>query len=150
MVDYFMQHLWQLWALLSLICLILELTNGDLYILCFSVGALFAVFAALLGVSGWIQTLVFAIFSLLCLFFVRPVALRWLHKGEDGRLSNADALVGRIGKVSETIATDGYGRVAIDGDDWKATSVGGFEIKQGERVRVVSIDSIIITVEPVE
>ena len=51
--------------------------------------------------------------------------------------------------MSETIEANGYGRVAIDGDDWKALSADGSAIAKDTRVRVVKIDSIIITVEPV-
>jgi len=149
MVDYFMQHLWQAWALVSLICLILELTNGDLYILCFALGAIGGAVASLFTESLVTQIIVFAVCTLLSVFFIRPVALRWLHKGEDERLSNADALIGREGKVSEDIPADGYGRVLIDGDDWKACSTDNGNITKGTKVRVVKMESIIITVEKI-
>ena len=29
MIDYLSQHLWQTWAVIAVICLILELTAGD-------------------------------------------------------------------------------------------------------------------------
>lgn len=147
MIDYFINHIWQAWLLLSLLCLILELTNGDLYVLCFAIGGVFASVASLFIDSIIAQIIVFAVFTLLSLAFVRPVALRWLHKGEDRRLSNADALIGRIGRVSETIEAGGFGRVAIDGDDWKAQSADGQAVAVGAKVRVTAIDSIIITVE---
>ena len=75
--------------------------------------------------------------------------LKFLHKNEVNRASNADALIGRIGKVSEGIKENGYGRVALDGDDWKAVSSDGKEITKGENVKIVGRESIIITVEPV-
>jgi membrane protein implicated in regulation of membrane protease activity len=147
MVDYFMQHLWQAWALVSLICLILELTNGDLYILCFALGAIGGAVASLFTESLVTQIIVFAVCTLLSVFFIRPVALRWLHKGEDERLSNADALIGRVGRVSQKIEAGGYGRVAIDGDDWKAESVDGSAIAEGEKVTVAGRESIILQVK---
>lgn len=147
MIDYFINHMWQAWLLLSLLCLILELTNGDLYVLCFAIGGVFASVSSVMTDSFIIQIIVFAVFTLLSLAFVRPVALRWLHKGEDHRVSNADALIGRIGRVSEAIEAGGYGRVAIDGDDWKAVAVDGQPVEKGAKVRVTAIDSIIITVE---
>jgi len=55
-----------------------------------------------------------------------------------------------VGRVSEPIEAGGYGRVAIDGDDWKSTSVDGVAIDKGTRVRVVKMDSIILTVEPID
>lgn len=149
MIAYFAAHLWQVWALIALICLILELTNGDFFIMCFAIGAVCAAIASVFTDSLTIQILVFAIGSLLSIFFVRPTALKCLHKGEDSRLSNAEALIGREGKVSEAIVPDGYGRVLIDGDDWKACSADGQPIEQGAKVRVLKMDSIIITVEKV-
>lgn len=147
MIDYFINHMWQAWLLLSLLFLILELTNGDFFIMCFAIGSVFAAVASVLTDSIIVQIIVFAVFTLLSLAFVRPVALRWFHKGEDHRLSNADALIGRIGRVIEPIEADGYGRVAIDGDDWKAVSADGQPIEKGAKVCVKALDSIIITVE---
>ena len=148
MIDYFASHLWQLWALVSFICLILELTNGDFFIMCFAIGGVCAAIASALGVGFYGGLLVFAICSVLSLWLVRPTALKYLHKNADERVSNADALMGRIGRVSETIEAEGYGRVAIDGDDWKAVSANGGGIEKGANVKEVGRDSIIITVEP--
>lgn len=148
MIDYFASHLWQLWALVSFICLILELTNGDFFIMCFAIGGVCAAIASALGVGFYGGLLVFAICSVLSLWLVRPTALKYLHKNADERVSNADALMGRIGRVSETIEAEGYGRVTIDGDDWKAVSANGGRIEKGANVKVVGRDSIIITVEP--
>ncbi|MBP3838059.1 MAG: NfeD family protein [Prevotella sp.] len=149
MVEYFVENMWQMWALISLMCLILELTSGDFFIICFAIGGLFASAVAALG-FGWVgQVIVCALFSLLSIFFVRPVALRYLHKGEKARVSNADALIDRIGTVSETIEPKGYGRVAIDGDDWKAKSMDESEIQKGESVRVVGRESLVVMVEKV-
>ena len=39
------------------------------------------------------------------------------------------------------------GRVAIDGDDWKAVSEDGSVIEKGTPVVIVKMDSIIVTVK---
>lgn len=147
MIEYFAANLWQMWALLSIVCLILELTNGDFYVMCFAIGAAFTSIASAIGLGFYGQLLVFALSSVLCIFFVRPFALKYLHVNRKERLSNADALIGRIGRVSETVTEGGYGRVAIDGDDWKAVSADGSSLPLGQNVRVVGRESIIITVE---
>jgi membrane protein implicated in regulation of membrane protease activity len=149
MIDYFMQNIWLIWVLVSLLCLILELGSGDLFILSFSVGALCAAVATGLGAGVVVQIIVFVVFSLLCVFYLRPIAKQYLHRNTENRLSNADALPGRTGTVSQAIAAGGYGRVAVDGDDWKAVSADGTAIAKGERVRIVKLDSIIVTVERV-
>ena len=147
MVEYIVQHLWQMWAVVAVVCLILELTAGDFFIICFSIGAFFFFFAADLGVNIYWQLSTFAVFTLLSLFWVRPFAKRYLRKGEDNRVSNADALLGRQGRVVETVKTDGFGRVQIDGDIWKAVTNEPADIPVGSLVKVVGRESTIITVE---
>ncbi|MBP5408669.1 MAG: NfeD family protein [Prevotella sp.] len=145
MIDYLIANMWQVWAVVSIVCLILELSSGDFFIICFSIGAVFAIIAAVIGLNIYWQLFIFAIFSLLSIFFVRPVALRWLHKNEPNRASNADALIGRTGKVIEAINVTEPGYVQIDGDLWKAVSDD--TIEEGETVRVIDRESTIITVE---
>ena len=146
MFEYISQNLWQLWAVVAFICLILELTSGDFFIMCFAIGA--AVTAAVSPfTSFYVQLAVLAVVSVVCLFTVRPVALRWFHRNDPNRVSNADALLGREGRVNEAIEADGYGRVAIDGDVWKAKSATGEAIAAGKNVKVVARESTIVTVE---
>ncbi|MBR2291784.1 MAG: NfeD family protein [Prevotella sp.] len=147
MIEYLAQHLWQMWAVVAVVCLILELTAGDFFIICFSIGAVFAAIAAVVGAGFYVQLLVFAVFTLISLFWVRPFAQRYLHKGEDRRVSNADALLGRQGRVVETVKADGFGRVQIDGDIWKAVTNETADIAEGANVKVVGRESTIITVE---
>ena len=149
MADYFSAHMWQLWTIVCIACLILELllSTGDFYIICFSVGAVAALLASFLGFSFTVQVITFAVIAVVCLFFLRPLAITYLHRNEPERLSNADALIGRTGIVSQEIVADGYGRVAIDGDDWKAQAADGSRIEEGQNVIVKDRDSIILTVE---
>ena len=147
MIEYLAQHLWQMWAVIAVVCLILELMAGDFFIICFSIGAVFAAITAAVGGGIYLQLLMFAVFTLISLFWVRPFAQRYLHKGEDNRVSNADALLGRHGRVVETVKADGFGRVQIDGDIWKAVTNETADIPEGTNVRVVGRESTIITVE---
>ncbi len=146
MIEYLAQHLWQMWAVVAVICLIMELMAGDFFIICFSIGSVFAAITAALGGGIYLQLLMFAIFTLISLFWVRPFAQRYLHKGEDQRVSNADALIDRQGRVIETVKADGFGRVQIDGDIWKAVTNEPQDIPEGKNVKVVGRESTIITV----
>ena len=149
MIDYLAQHLWQMWAVIAVVCLILELMAGDFFIICFSIGAVFAALVAAVGGGIYLQLLVFAIFSFISLFWVRPFAKRYLHKGEDPRVSNADTLMGRQGRVVEAVEAEGFGRVQIDGDIWKAVTNEKQDIPAGSNVRVIGRESTIITVETI-
>ena len=149
MIEFFTSNLWLIWVIISIVCLILELTSGDCFILCFSIGAAVSAIFAGCGANLTVQIITFAVVSALSLLLVRPALLRKLHKPNRERLSNAEAMIGQQGRVSEAIEAGGYGRVAIDGDDWKALSADGSAIDKGTTVRVVKMDSIILTVEPI-
>ena len=51
MIDYFFANMWQIWAIVAVVCLILELSSGDFFITCFSIGAVFAVIGAAAGLN---------------------------------------------------------------------------------------------------
>lgn len=146
MIDYLSSNMWQLWAVVAVACLVAELSTGGFYILCFAVGAAVAAVGALFVGVAW-QLLLFAVFAIVSLFTVRPFALRYLHTDRDARPSNADAVTGRTGVVSQRIERGGYGRVAIDGDDWKAEATDGTAIEAGRRVMVVGRESVILKVQ---
>ena len=150
MIQYFLENLWLAWLLVSLLCLVLELTNGDFFIMCFAIGGVAAAIVSAFSDSFTLQVIVFAVVSALSIFFVRPFALKYLHKNKDNRVSNADAIIGRIGKVTESIAANGHGRVKVDGDSWKAVTANNLAIEEGTTVRVVALNSIIVTVERAE
>ena len=145
MIAYLLENMWQLWAVVAVLGLMFELTSGDFFIVCFSIGACAA--AIVSPFAGlYVQLIVFGVVTALSIYQVRPFALRYLHRNEENRVSNADALIGRQGHVTETIQEKGFGRVAIDGDDWKAISADETEIPIGTRVKVVNRESIIISV----
>ena len=146
MIEYLLANMWQLWAVLAVVGLILELTSGDFFIMCIAIGAAGAAITAPFA-SIYVQLAVFGAVTLFSLFQVRPFVLRYLHNNEEKRVSNADALLGRKGRVSETIPAGGFGYVAIDGDQWRAVAVNDEEIAAGTRVRIVSRESTIVTVE---
>jgi membrane protein implicated in regulation of membrane protease activity len=147
MIEYLANNMWQVWAVVAVLGLILELSSGDFFIMCFAIGACGAAIVSPFA-NIYVQLAVFVVITAISIFVVRPFALRYLHKADDDRVSNVDAMIGQQGRVSETIQAGGYGRVAIGGDDWKAVSSSSDEIPVGTRVRVVKVERIIITVEP--
>lgn len=147
MTEFLITNLWLIWLVVSIVCLTLEVSSGDFYITCFAIGALCSCLVSLFATPIWIQVLVFAVFSILSIWLMRPRLLKWMEARADKRLSNADALMGRTGEVSETVVAGGYGRVKIDGDDWKAESDSTSDLQKGEKVVVVGRESIILKVE---
>ena len=141
-------EMYQIWLIAAIVLVIIEICTAGFGSICFALGAAFSAIAAGLGANLTWQIVVFAIVSLLTFIFLRPVVMRFLEKKSKDVKTNAEAIIGRKGVVSERIdATQHTGRVAIDGDDWKAVSKDGSVIEKGAEVEIVKLDSIIVTVK---
>ncbi len=142
-------QMYQIWLIAAIVLVIVEILTAGFGSICFAIGAALAALAAGIGIDSiaW-QIVIFAVVSLLTFIFLRPVVIRFLDKKSKDVKTNADALVGRKAIVSERIdAAQHTGRVAVDGDDWKAVSEDGSVIEKGTNVEIVKLDSIILTVK---
>ena len=138
---------YQIWLVVAIVLVILEIMTSGFGVICFAIGAVFSALVAGLGGTITWQIVVFAVVSLLTFIFLRPVVIRFLDKKSKDVKTNADAIIGRKGVVSERIDAEQHtGRVAVDGDDWKAVSEDGSVIEKGVNVEIVKLDSIIVTV----
>jgi membrane protein implicated in regulation of membrane protease activity len=136
------------WLIAAIVLVIVEICTAGFGALCFAIGAAFSALVSGLGGNLTWQIVVFVVVSLLTFIFLRPVVMRFLDKKSKDVKTNAEAIIGRKGIVSERIdASQHTGRVAIDGDDWKAVSEDGSVIEKGEDVEIIKLDSIIVTVK---
>lgn len=137
------------WLIAALVLVVVEMLTSGFAVICFAIGALFAAIVALCGLDLNWQLVAMVVFTVLAFVLVRPFVLKYLNKKKHDVAMNVDGLINRIGFVSETIdGTVGTGRVAIDGDDWKAMAKENGIIEKGTRVKIVAHDSLIVTVEP--
>ena len=140
--------LYQIWLIVAILLVIFEICSATVGAICFAIGAGFSALAAGLGVNLTWQIIIFAVVSLLTFIFLRPFMMKFLDRKSKDVKTNADALVGRRAVVSERIdAAQHTGRVAVDGDDWKAIAADGSVIEKGTEVEIVKLDSIILTVK---
>ena len=137
-----------IWLIVAIALVIFEICSATFGAICFAIGAGFSALAAGLGAGVTWQIAIFAIVSLLTFIFLRPFMLKFMDRKSKEVKTNAEAIIGRRGIVSERIDAEQHtGRVAIDGDDWKAVSEDGSIIEKGVSVEIVKMDSIIVTVK---
>jgi membrane protein implicated in regulation of membrane protease activity len=140
---------YQIWLIVAIVLIIIEICTAAFGSICFAIGAGIAALAAGLGAGLTWQIVIFAVVSLLTFIFLRPFVLKFMDSKSKDVKTNADALVGRKAVVSERIdASQQTGRVAVDGDDWKAVTADGSIVEKGAAVEIIKLDSIILTVKP--
>ena len=143
-------EIWHYWIIAAIVFFLLEIIIPSFLMASIGIGCILAFIGAVFKVPVSIQIILFIIGTLAGIMSIKPMMKKYAYN-KKALKTNAGGLVGRIGKVKEEInETENSGCVAIDGDLWKSIPVNNQVIKVGEKVRVVSIDSIILTVEPLE
>ena len=149
-MDFIANNIHIAWLVLSLFCLIVELTTGGLYIMCFAIGAIFTCFISWFCPNFEVQVVSFCLSSLLCIFFARPALKKSNFFNVEDKKSNADAVVNQIGRVTEDIMGSENGWVLVYGDYWKARSLDSTTIEKGKKIKVVSRESSTLVVTEIK
>lgn len=140
---------WIVWMIAALVLFIIEIFTSGFAVICVSIGSLGAGISALAGCGIKTQLIWFAVLTLVAFVAIRPILVRlFFRKPDIVKPSGIYALRGREAVVSETIDLKANtGRVAVDGDDWRAVSIDKEDvIEVGERVLIMSVNSTIVTV----
>lgn len=140
---------WQIWLLVAAVFVVIEIFTSGFAVACFSVGCVLASILAACNLSLTWQIVAFAAGTFLAFVFIRPFVMKYIDKktNDNDVRTNMDNIVGKTAVVTERIEEGGYGRVKIDGDDWKACTDDGSAAETGEKVTVISYESIILTVK---
>lgn len=140
-----MNNLFYFWLIISVIFFVIEiLTPGVFFFSCLGIGALLAMIISLFWSYFILQGIVFAISSVLVIYFLRPILTKYFVK-QDIK-SNVDSLIGQEGVVVEEIKGKiKSGLVKVNNELWRAISEK--EIKKDEIIVVVKVDGSHLIVE---
>lgn len=129
------------WLILFIVFVIIEASTLNLITIWFAIGALLAMFVALLGVPVYFQVVIFIISSAIMLAFTKPIVQNVLKVKKER--TNADRVIGEIGIVVEKIdPINGTGQVKVGGQMWAARSIDDAVIEVNEKVEVKKISGV--------
>lgn len=134
------------WVIAMVVFLVVEAVTVGLASIWFAVGALAAMFTAMVGAVLWVQLAVFLVVSAVTLYFTRPLVKKYVNAKVQP--TNADMMIGRECRVTETIDNvAGTGAVYVDGKTWTARTDDGEQIPEGELVIAERIDGVKLIVK---
>lgn len=147
--DNWLESSWLIWLGVALVCGIVEVTTLDFVFAMVAGGALAAAVPAALGTPFSVQTLVFAITSVLLLLVARPPLKRYAQRAIPVSKTNVYALAGRQALVLTEVSEQG-GTVKLAGETWTArTAEHGSRLEVGSAVEVVAIEGATAVVRAV-
>ncbi len=136
------------WFVAAALLLVAEMFAVQLFFASLAVAALAAGVSSLLGASLAIQGITFAVFALISLVGIRPIAYRHLKKQGAEFSTNVDALVNATALATTDVDEFG-GQVKLSGEIWSANTLGE-KISSGEKVVVIAIDGATAQVKKFE
>ena len=133
------------WLIVAIVSGILEAVTVSLCSLWFMIGAVVAFLFSLFFPQGIIlQILLFIVFSALSLFFIRPVAKKYVH--DTTKKDKLNTKIGAVGIVVQKIDSEGKGRVRLGDVTWSAKCENG-NIATGKDVIVKEVRGNTLYVE---
>lgn len=142
---------WHLWVIVSIVLFIAEVLMPTFVPASFGVGCLFSAATSLLGLGLKYQIAGFIAGTLVSFFGVRPFFTKYCYRSSQDIKTNVDALIGKTGRVSETISEELHsGRVLVGGDDWKASAIDGATIEKNEKVEVIRVEGATVFVRAIK
>lgn len=142
-------EIWHYWVIAAFFFFMLEVFIPGFIMGSIGIGCLLATVGALLHLPVWFNIVLLIVGFLVGIGMLKPL-LKRMEKTNYVK-TNADGLIGKIGKVIETIdLVKGTGRVHVDGDEWKAISQNHTVIEKDSIVEITALESIVVTVRPVQ
>jgi membrane protein implicated in regulation of membrane protease activity len=136
------------WVVMALFFFIAEIFTAGFVLACFGVGALAAAVLAFLGTGLAWQLGAFVVVSIVAVVLSRPFAERVTGKQPEG--VGVDRVLGKQAVVIEAIdPLSASGRVRVDREEWRADSVDGSTIAEGEMVEVLGVEGTRLRVRPI-
>nr|WP_315022285.1 NfeD family protein [uncultured Aminipila sp.] len=138
-----------IWVVVAIVFGVIEALTMGLTTIWFCGGAVVAALVAMVGAPLGVQFALFLIVSIVLLYFTRPIAQRKLNVAVEK--TNSDALIGKIGFVTETIEPFSTGQVKIQGKEWTAIAENRELIMDKDlKVIVRSIEGVKLVVVPAQ
>ncbi len=135
------------WLAAFIVFIGIEIGTLALTTIWFAGGSLVGLVFCLLGAGIEVQLLAFVTASFALLVLTRPLALRYVNRHT--RKTNAEALVGKKARITETVDNEaGTGTAVLNGQEWTARSAASFgRIPAGTVVEVREIRGVKLIVE---
>ena len=136
-------HLWQLFGVIGIAFLILEMFTPSMFFLNFALAAFICAPMSVFVKNPYTLTILFFVLSFVSFIFLRPVVMKKFNKDTETGVNSK--YIGQKVKTDVDI-NDNSGVINIYGERWEARSEDGNTIPAGSEVKIVRNESIIMYV----
>ena len=134
--------IWIYWVVSGVMLMIAEIFTPGFVLALFGVAAVVAgIVAKFMPEAITTQVGAFAATTFVLFVFARKLLYGYFEKDAPQILTNADALIGKQGKVTSKVSVDTHGQVKVGGESWYAVpDMDEAIIEVGEKVTVLKVE----------
>ena len=136
-------NLWQIFAVVGICFLILEMFTPSMFFLNFALSAFITAGISFYLTNPYTLALIFVVLSFVSFIFLRPIIMKNFAKSKETGINSK--YIDQTAKA-ETEITTSSGVISIYGERWEARSDDGKTIPTGSDVKIVRNESIIMYV----
>lgn len=136
-----------LWIIIAAIAILIDIATSSFLFVWFTVGAIAAMIAEVLGVSFGIQVIIFLVVNLITVSLGYPWAKKKFKTSVKRTPLMEETYIGRVMKAEEDI--EQRAKVKVDGIYWTVQN-SGEEIKAGDNFKIIGIEGIKLIIEKEE
>lgn len=140
--------MWQIITALGFIFLILEMLTPSLFFLNFALAAFVCAFISLFTGNITILIIIFSLLSVLLIFTLRPLLIKKCIN-KDQKTGIESKYIGKIVPVVEDIDKS-KGTISIYDERWQARNLEEGIIPKGSKVKIISLEGIIMQVKKID
>lgn len=135
------------WIIIAAVAIIIDIGTSNFLFAWFTIGAIAAMIADLLGISFGVQVIIFLVVNLITVSLGYPWAKKKFKKSVQRTPLMEENYIGRTMKAEEDIIE--RAKVKVDGIYWTVVNTGE-EIKTGENFKVIGIEGIKLIIKKEE
>lgn len=130
---------WELFAVLGVLLILAEIFVSGFFVLPIGLAFILSAIPAALAQS-WLVILSTLALSLIFLFWLFKIQLKWGVSSISIASTNVDAMIGKEVEVVQEISGSKNGYVKLYGDRWAAQSKTHKSFSVGEKVHIIKVD----------
>ena len=135
------------WIIIAAAAIIIDIATSNFLFAWFTIGAIAAMIADLLGISFGVQVIIFLVINLITVSLGYPWAKKKFKKSVKRTPLMEETYIGRRMKAEEDIIE--RAKVKVDGIYWTVVNTGE-KIKSGENFKIIGIEGIKLIIKKEE
>ena len=134
------------WIIIAIVAFALDVMTSNFFFVLFSIGAIVAAICSIMHIPFIIQTIIFAVISIIMFIIGYPWLKKKYKKSHKKTLRMEETYIGKVMEAKDEI--NNKAQIKVGGEYWTAINEGS-PIYPGDKFKIIGIEGIKLKIERV-